>query len=142
MRNLYRALMISHSAAGRHALAIALLATAAACSSVEPDPGDPPLTGDWVPKRACSVDVLCGWHLRLKSSTISGDYWERSPVGGSTSSLPASGTFVTPAVHLTWGDPPYQFTFDGTFQSDSLLVGLLTPPVAAYADTTTLVRRP
>jgi hypothetical protein len=122
--------------------AMVLLAAAAACSSVEPNRGDPPLTGDWVTKRPCSVDVPCGWHLRLEGSTITGDYWQRSPVGGFVSSQPVSGTFVTPAVHLAWGDPPYRFTFDGTWQSDSLMVGVLTPPVAAYADTTTLVKRP
>ena len=122
-------------------IALFVTATGAAACFVEPEPGDPPITGSWVPQRPCGVDTSCGFHLRLKDSTISGDYWERSFLG-SSSSEPIRGVFATPAVHLTWGGSGLVFTFDATWRSDSLLVGLLTPPVTAYADTVTLVRRP
>jgi hypothetical protein len=134
--------MSNRSSVTRRAATIALfaLATAGAACSVEPEPGDPPLTGTWLPQRPCGVDISCGFHLRLKDSWISGDYW-RGTLGGS-SSEPVSGVFAAPAVHLTWDESGFVMAFDGTWRSDSLLVGVLTSPSSAYADTMTLVRRP
>lgn len=106
---------------------VCLLIVLDACTA--PDevtaPGDPPLSGNWVPTQLCGIDVACSLELRLSGTTIAGKYWETVNVGKPFATT-LHGTYNAPNVHFEYGNAPYTIAFDGVVQGDTLLVGTET----------------